>query len=142
MSAPSPFPQLPSGAGVCTASRVVIDSRLRGLVPPRFVELMRRDGFRIHQVGRAVYAHRPGLRWVFGVQAHGQAAPGFAPRLDDHHRFLIGRGPALGRAARELVAWAARRRTLHLADGSPLPWWYGDDGRPAPGFARPWRVIP
>ena len=102
----------------CQHCHVRVDPHLRGHVTPRTLAALRAAGCRVIQVGAAAYVARGTDRWIVGVWDG--ARPPFADRLDQHHRWLIGRGAPTPVEARREAAWKAEFRAL---DDLGLPWW-------------------
>lgn len=130
-------------------SRVVIDPHLYGHASPRTLELFAAAGYRVVRVGSAALLHSPnGLeRWIVGCWIHDQR-PAWSSRLDQHHRWLIGRGAPTPLEQRREAAWSARRRRQRLRAPSgrfagAVPWWgdVDDAGRLlTPRAEQPWRL--
>ena len=119
---PAPKQALPSGVvdttAACQHCRVRVDPHLCGHVTPRTLAALRVAGCRVIQVGAAAYVTRGTDRWIVGVWDG--ARPPFADRLDQHHRWLIGRGAPTPVEARREAAWKMAFRAL---DDPGLPWW-------------------
>lgn len=127
-------------------TRIAIDPALRGRATPSVLVRLVRAGFRVHRVGRAAYVHDASGRhgWLLVVGP----APDLEARIDAHHRYLTGRGPATPLQERRQAAWLAirRRLRLRLPNGRfacRVPWWAAIDavGRLlTPRELQPWRV--
>jgi hypothetical protein len=128
-------------------SRVVIDPALRGRATPALLDRLARAGWRVVRIGRAAYLSSPGSRGARWLVVVGDA-PSLEARIDGHHAYLIGRGPAPALEVRREAAWLRQRHELRLRapDGrfaGRLPWWATVDavGRLlTPRELQPWRV--
>jgi hypothetical protein len=143
------WPQDRRGARPLPRRGVVIDSQLRGRVTPRIAAALERRGLRVHLIGSAAYVHDEAhaIRFILAVLPRRlERPPTWLSELDDHHRYLIGRGSPTPRDARELGRAMATWRRGRVRDprtgryiGRPK-WWQDPAGRPLPGFAWPRRL--
>jgi len=129
---------------------IQVDPHLRGHVTPRTLGRLQRSGYRVHRVGAAAHVHDSSgrARWIVGVWAPRDRRPAWSARLDQHHRWLIGRGEPTPLEARRAAAWLDRRRRQRLRAPSgrfagAVPWWADVDpaGRLlTPRSEQPWRL--
>lgn len=132
---------------IAAVSPLVIDPALRGHVSPRTISQLERYGLRVHRIGRAAHVHSAdhSVSWILGVWFR-DARPPWADRLDQHHRYLLGRAGPEGRDRRRVDAYLAAWRRGRLRDPlgrflGRLPWFCDLDGQPQPGFDWPRRRL-
>jgi len=84
-----------------------VDPRLYGRVRPGTLAALR-TRYHVTQIGQAALVRTPGQGWLVGVWDKDR--PVWADRLDQHHRWLIGRGEPTPLESRREAAWFLERR--------------------------------
>lgn len=128
---------------------VIIDAQLRGRITPRIAAALEGRGLTVHRIGAAALIHDAShsVRFILAVLPRRlEQPPTWLSELDDHHRYLIGKGRPTARDARELGRAMASWRRARVRDprngrfiGRPR-WWQDTTGQPLAGFAWPRRV--